>query len=107
MSSDLNITPDLARLLANNGTSLEEFEERCRKADENPKVIALMERWARLESGNLTDEDRAFFDEAEQKEEKRKAEAKAAGALWIIDDSSCYADEPDSLAHLDKKFSKE
>ena len=93
MNSDRPISPDLARLLANNGTSPEEFEEMRRKADENPKVIALRERYARLKSGNLTDEDRAFAEEARLESEKRKSRAKAAGALWIIDDSSCDADE--------------
>lgn len=97
MNSEKNINPDLARLLENNGTSLEEFQESRRKADENPKAIALMEMWDRLKNGKLTDEDRAFFDEAEKRNEKRRAEAKAVGAMWIIDDSSCDADEPNRL----------
>jgi hypothetical protein len=97
MSAGRNISEDLARLLANNGTGIEEFEEMCQKVEEDPEVIALMERWARIESGNLTDEDRALYVELEKREEKRKAEAEAVGAMWIIDDSSCDADEPNRL----------
>jgi hypothetical protein len=97
MTTKRNISEDLARLLANNGTSIEEFEEMCRKDDEDPEIIALRERWDRIESGNLTDEDRALHVELEKREEKRKAEAEAVGAMWIIDDSSCDADEPNRL----------
>ncbi|GAA5120720.1 hypothetical protein JIN84_05945 [Luteolibacter yonseiensis] len=107
MSLDRNIDPEVARLITKDGTSLEEFEKMRMEADSDPWVIALMERWDRIQSGNLTDEDRAFCEEVEKKEEKRKAEAKAAGALWIIDDSSCDADEPDRIACLEAKFAKE